>query len=277
MGGENFMPFFTRDGLQFNYYDHGEGIPFIFQHGLGGALQQPLQYFSPPTGFRLLSFDFRGHGETKPLGDPEKIGIASFADDLLAFMNYTKVPRAIVGGISMGAAVAMNFAVRFPGYLLGLVLVRPAILCSPLPENMIIFTYIGQLIRKYGAVQGAEIFRKTPEFIEIMKVAPDTAASLLGQFTNPRAEETVARLERIPHDPPIGNLHDLARINVPAFILANRQDPVHLFEYGEILAGAIPGAEFKKITSKSVSKQQHITELHTFISCFLTANFKGQI
>ncbi len=268
------MPFFEREGLKFHYYDQGSGIPFIFQHGLGGDLNQPLRYFSAPTGIRFLSFDFRGHGDTKPLGDPEKIAIKTFADDLLAFMDYLQIPRAIIGGISMGAAVSMNFAVRFPKKLLGLVLVRPAILCSPLPSNLVVLTQIAQLIRNYGPVQGGERFKKTSEFLEVMKTAPDTAASYLGQFASSRAEETVVRLERIPYDPPIHRLQDLQRIRVPAIILANHDDPVHLFDYGVIIASAIPGADFKEVTSKSINKEKHIKQLQTFISQFLNINFK---
>jgi hypothetical protein len=40
------------------------------------------------------------------LGPPEKINMAAFADDLLAFFDELGIGQAVVGGISMGAAVA---------------------------------------------------------------------------------------------------------------------------------------------------------------------------
>jgi pimeloyl-ACP methyl ester carboxylesterase len=96
------MPRFSWDDLSFHYRDVGQGIPFIFQHGLGGDANQPFGLFVAPAGIRLLCLDCRGHGGTQPLGDPEKITLASFADDLHQLMDQLRLKCAIVGGISLG-------------------------------------------------------------------------------------------------------------------------------------------------------------------------------
>jgi sugar phosphate isomerase/epimerase len=49
-----------------------------------------------------------------------------FADDLIAFMDHLQVKSAVLGGISTGAAVALNAVVRYPERCVALVLVRPA-------------------------------------------------------------------------------------------------------------------------------------------------------
>ena len=137
------MPFFRRDELTFHYVDTtaGEGVegttPFVFQHGLGGDVEQPSGVLRPPPGVRLLSFDCRGHGKTRPVGAPERFTITAFADDLAAFLDEVEIEDAIVGGISMGAAVALNFALRYPDRLRGLVLSRPAWLDSPTMANAV--------------------------------------------------------------------------------------------------------------------------------------------
>src|SRR6266513_1484379 len=136
------MPFFLHDGIQFQYRSEGAGVPFIFQHGLGADLTQPFSLIDLPPGFRLLAFDARAHGQTHPLGDPSKIGFQTFAGDLLALMDDLKLERAIVGGISMGAGIALNFALGFPERLLGLVLSRPAWLDAPNPWNVNMFSLI---------------------------------------------------------------------------------------------------------------------------------------
>jgi pimeloyl-ACP methyl ester carboxylesterase len=89
---------------------------FLFQHGIGGTLAQPLRFLLPSDGkescldeelptlaqpFRLAAFDFRAHGAT-PLGDPEKLRLDVFADDLVAFMDHLQLQTAVLGGISMG-------------------------------------------------------------------------------------------------------------------------------------------------------------------------------
>src|SRR6266481_2761802 len=96
--GGSEMPFFRHDGLDFHYREAGAGVPFVFQHGLGGDVNQPFGLFQPPSGFRLLAFDCRAHGQTVPLGDDRKISIAAFADDLAALLDHLSIPSAVVGG-----------------------------------------------------------------------------------------------------------------------------------------------------------------------------------
>ena len=267
------MPFFIHDGLNFHYLERGTGTPFIFQHGLGGDVSQPFGIFRPPPGFRLLAFDCRAHGETRPLGEAEKIGLGSFADDLLAFMEHLRLRSAVVGGISMGAAVALNFTLRFPERVLGLVLSRPAWLDGPMLRNSEIYSRIAHLIRQHGPERGLEFFRQSKDYTALRRRSPDSANSLVGQFQNPRAAETVIKLERIPADSPNRDRRKWKCIQVPTLVLASRQDPIHPFEYGEILAREIPGAEFKELTPKSVSKENHLADVQKFIGDFLARRF----
>jgi pimeloyl-ACP methyl ester carboxylesterase len=269
------MPSFSHDGLSFNYADTGSGTPFVFQHGLGGDVGQPFDLFRPPAGFRLLAFDARAHGQTRPLGDEDKIGLASFADDLLFFLDYLGIDKAVIGGISMGAAVALNFALRYPQRVLGLVLSRPAWLDRARPETVYWCSMIAGLIRQHGAGRGKELFLASPEHAEVLRESPDVAGSLARQFDSPRAEETVVKLERIPSDAPCRSLDELKSIRVPTLVLANRQDPVHPLEYGEILSRAIPGATFREIAAKSVSPEQHAADVQAGIEAFLTKHFGG--
>lgn len=264
------MPFFTHDGVKFHYRSKGTGdLPFFFQHGLGGDVEQPFGLFQPPPDVRLLAFDYRGHGSTAPLGNPDRIGLSHFAEDLLAFMDHLEIRRAFIGGISMGAAVALNFALRFPARVQGLVLSRPAWLDRPNPWNVSMFDLIAGLIRRHGPERGLQVFRQSQEYREVLRQYPETAQSLARQFDNPRVEETVLCLGRIPRDTPCQDRHEWAKIKVPTLVLANKLDPIHPFEYGQVLARAIPGAEFREIASKSVSVEQHARDVQAFIEDFL--------
>ena len=130
------MSAFARDGLEFYYRDEGDGLPFVFQHGLGGDVNQPFGLYRPPPGVRLIAFDVRGHGETRPLGEIDKLTISTLADDLVSFLDYLGVKKAIVGGISLGGAVVVNVGLRYRERVLGLVLVRPAWIDRPLATNV---------------------------------------------------------------------------------------------------------------------------------------------
>jgi pimeloyl-ACP methyl ester carboxylesterase len=268
------MPIFHHDGLKFHYRETGSGIPFVFQHGLGGDLNQPFGLFRPPPGFRLLAFDCRAHGQTVPLGEERKISIATFAEDLTALLDHLSIRSAIVGGISMGAALALDFTLRFRDRVMGLVLSRPAWLDGPMPADRNPFAKIAELIRQHGAIRGAELFKKTEIYQKCWRESPEAAVSLLGQFAQPRAEETVIRLERIPQHIPSCPPEGWISITVPTLVLANRQDPIHPYEFGETLARRIAGAEFRELTPKSVNMEAHAADVQRHIEVFLRSHFE---
>ena len=267
------MPYFDHDAIRFHFQETGAGLPFVFQHGLGADVTQPIGLVRPPDGCRILAFDCRAHGLTEPVGPETKIAIASFADDLAALLDELRIERAVVGGISMGAAVSLNFALRFPDRALGIIQSRPAWLAGPNHENSRKFDYVAELLREHGPLRGKQFFVNSEMFHELQVESPDVANSLAGQFDSPRAAERAVRLARIPRDAPFDNLTQLAAIRVPVLVLANRHDPVHPFEYGETLAGAIEGAEFHEITAKSLSIDRHAADVRSHVTTFLQRHY----
>lgn len=263
------MPYFEREGIHFHYVDEGEGIPFIFQHGLGGDVQQTADVYAAQAGIRFVSMDCRGHGETRPVGDEAAFTFDHFADDVVAFMDHLGLTSAVVGGISMGAGVSLNIALRYPERVKGLVLSRPAWLDQPMPDNLRVLTEVARYIRHYGAAKGLKHFLQTDVYQTILAEAPDVAKSVVGQFTHPRAEETVVKLERMPQDTPCADRAAWAGIHVPTLVLGNPVDPMHPYEMAETLAAGIPKAELRELTSKSVDKARHVQEARTFIGAFL--------
>ncbi len=265
-----------RDGLQFHYLDVGSGVPFIFQHGLGGDCHQTEEVYDPSrelAGVRFISMDCRGHGETRPLGNVDKISFDTFADDVIALMDYLGLQNAIIGGISMGAGMSLNLALRYPERVKGLILSRIAWLDQPNPDNLTTYSKIGRLIEQHGAKQGLTLFQQSSEYQRIQMEAPDTAASFVGQFTHPRAEETVIKLQRMPNDAPNHDRNAWENITMPTLILANHNDPTHPYAYSEITARLISNSQLKTITAKSVNKQAHLQEARDAIRQFIQQQF----
>ena len=173
----------------------------------------------------------------------------------------------------MGAAIALNFALRYPAKTLGLVLSRPAWLDGPNPFNQRMFGLVANLIKTAGANEGLRLFQELPEFKEMKRDFPATADSLSTQFEHPRAREFAATLSRIPNDSPLNDIEQLRSIHCPTLILANKRDPMHPYEYGVRLAEMIPGAQFREIASKSVDVNEHLREVQQFIEEFLAQTF----
>jgi pimeloyl-ACP methyl ester carboxylesterase len=263
------MPEFARDGITFHYFDTAEGTPLVFQHGLGGDLSQPLSLYRPGEGIRLIASDMRAHGRTRPLGDVEKLSTAVLAEDLVALLEHLQIGAAVVGGISLGSAVAGRVALEFPDRVLALVLSRPAWIEGPVPENVRIYALIARMIREFGPAQGLERFKTTAEYQTMAQSSPDCAQSLLGQFREPRAVECVARLERLAADTPVRSRDEYCAIRKPTLVLANHHDPIHPWAYAETLARLIPGATFRELTPKSVSIEAHAADVQRALDEFL--------
>jgi pimeloyl-ACP methyl ester carboxylesterase len=272
------MPSFTLGTATLNYIDAGRGLPFVFQHGIGGDISQPRKVLDPPHGVRLISFDARAHGSTIWSGDAAELSFETLGDDLIGLLNYLGVARAVVGGISMGAGVALNAAMRYPERVAGLVLARPAWLDRPMPRRTLrLFDLLAGLLRELafsiatdeGLDWAWQKLERDAAFAAIARRCTDTAWSLRNQLTAERAVDGVARLERFPRDRPVADLRQLAALRVPTLVLAHQQDPIHPFAYGLRLAQAIPGARVVEVTSRSVSRERHATEMRRGITAFV--------
>ena len=127
--------FFSHDGIRFRYQASESGLPVVFGHGLGGDLEASQELLGDPEGYRFIVWDCRGHGGTEPLGPVEKLTFSSMVDDLAGLLDHLEVQEAVIGGISMGAGVAAQYALRHSGRVRALVLVRPAWLDSAIARE----------------------------------------------------------------------------------------------------------------------------------------------
>jgi acylglycerol lipase len=104
----------------------------VLVHGLGehcDAYPRVLNRLLP-AGFTIYAFDLRGHGRS-----PGKRGhIASWDDyrqDLRAFVSFVQGrapgPRLFLLGHSLGGVIALDYAMRYPEGLRGVVVISPAL------------------------------------------------------------------------------------------------------------------------------------------------------
>jgi pimeloyl-ACP methyl ester carboxylesterase len=260
---------FRHRAIEFWYAEKGTGLAFVFQHGLGGDRRQPLELYAYRPDVHLVAMDSRGHGKTQPLGDQHMLRFDVLADDVVALLDHLGITRCVAGGISMGAGVALNLALRYPQRVVGLVLSRPAWLAQPSPPNLDCMVEVGQRIRDYGVAQGRQRFLASPLYLHLAQAAPYTAASLLAQFDEPRAAAARQRLLQLPADAPNRAPAEWREVAVPTLVVANHIDPVHPFEYAQTLAAAIPGAQLAEVPSKSVDQQAHVAAARALIDEFL--------
>jgi pimeloyl-ACP methyl ester carboxylesterase len=264
------MPFLKSNGIRFYYELSGTGSLLVaFQHGLGGEVSQPQGILGGSTRLRTLSFDCRGHGHTEPLGPPDQLKFSTFADDLRAVLDALGIEVLIVGGISMGAGVALNFALRNPLRVQALILSRPPWLDAPFPPNLEIFRSLSRWLNEGGPRSAKERLLADSEFRRIQTVSRDNAASILRQLERPSLEATSATLASLPADTPCATPEAWREVAVPTLVLVNALDALHPVEYGQRLAAGIPGARLVEIAPKEKDPALHAREAREAIEAFV--------
>lgn len=264
----------TRDDASLAIHDVGQGQPVVFQHGLGGDEAQVAQTFPDAAGLRRLTVECRGHGASS-LGSREPFSIGMFADDVLAAADERKLDRLVVGGISMGSAIALRLAHLHPDRVAGLILVRPAWTFTAAPENMAPIRLIADLLRSYPLDDARAEFSASQIAREMAADAPDNLASLLGYFDRPDARGFASVLAGVATDGPGVSQDAASAITVPTLVVGNRRDFIHPLEKAEALAAAIPGSTFVVVTPKADDKAKHFIETRTAITQFLSRHFPG--
>ncbi|WLS11614.1 alpha/beta hydrolase (plasmid) [Shinella sumterensis] len=255
-------------GASLAVYEEGEGMPFVFQHGLCGDQAQPGQVFPADVGFRRITVECRGHGVSE-VGPKAALSIATFAADIADYLARQGSGPAVVGGISMGAAIALRLAVRQPERVRALVIARPAWICDAKPANMAPNRIVGELLDHYPIQEARRRFEALPLVKELERDAPDNLASIRGFFNREPVDVTAALLRAISTDGPDVTEAEVSAITVPTLVIGHGRDLVHPIGHARAVAGMIPAARLVEITPKADDADAYRADFRAVLSSFL--------
>jgi pimeloyl-ACP methyl ester carboxylesterase len=115
------MPLANVNGININYSVEGQGEPLVMIMGFGGdqsAWKRQVSAFK--KHYQVITFDNRGTGKSdKPKG---LYSPTLMANDTIQLMNYLKIEKANILGISMGGLIAQEIAINYPERILKLIL-----------------------------------------------------------------------------------------------------------------------------------------------------------
>jgi pimeloyl-ACP methyl ester carboxylesterase len=226
----------------------GEGVPIVLCHGITATRRYVVHgsRMLERAGFRVITYDARGHGESDPAPEGEGYGYPWLVDDLERVVAaQVGSEKLILAGHSMGAHTAVAYALRHSERLAGLVVIGPVFRGGQIPDSA--YSYWDGLAAalERGGVDGFV------EFInrEQASMAPAFRDSVL-RFTRERMlahehlDGVLAALRETPRSRPFEELSELRAIEVPALVVASRDeaDPGHPYKSAVAYAEALPQA-----------------------------------
>jgi pimeloyl-ACP methyl ester carboxylesterase len=116
------MPYLkTNDGVQLYYEETGSGRPILFIHEFSGdyrAWELQVRYFS--RRYRCVTYNARGYPPSEVPDSVEKYSQRRAVDDAMNVLDFLKIDKAHVVGLSMGGFAALHFGIHYPNRALSI-------------------------------------------------------------------------------------------------------------------------------------------------------------
>jgi 3-oxoadipate enol-lactonase len=235
------------DGVRLAGEEVGEGPPIVLLHGLTATRRYVLHgsLTLARRGYRLVSYDARGHGESSPASGGEGYGYPELTRDLAAVLaDRCPGERPVLCGHSMGCHTAVAYALDHAEDVAALVLGGPVTLgIQATDESLAGWDRLADGLERGGVEGFMEAYEAD------LSVDPSWRETAL-RITRERMErhrhpEAVAQaLREVPRSLPFEGLAELETLDVPALVVASydEADPAHPYAMAEAWAERLPAA-----------------------------------
>jgi pimeloyl-ACP methyl ester carboxylesterase len=208
-----------RGGVRLNYGLSGAGAqPLICVHGVGSyreAWDGVVDRLS--DGFRILTFDLRGHGRSTRLRG--RYEIDDFVGDVLALADHAGFARFDLAGFSLGGLIAQRLALTHPQRLRRLVLLSTVAGRTPQERERVLARLAALKAGDRGSHYTASLSRWLTE--EFQARNPDLIAELRRRNAE-NDPDCYAAAYRVLAETDFGGLID--QIRVPTLIATGEHD-----------------------------------------------------
>lgn len=238
------------NGIDLNVRVLGEGVPFLWGHGLMGSMAMEdampvFQWQFLAEGERMVRYDARGHGRSQASEKLDDYHWPNLARDMIALADALNIERFIAGGQSMGSATALYATLAAPERVKALVLVNPPTAWETRPAQAANYQHMAALVEQKGlaglveAMQGQQ---PSPPWLWEWMAQTGAGGDLTQVFASldVRSLPLVLRGAAQTDLPPKDALRALA---MPTRIFAWTDDPGHPVSTAETLARLLPNAQ----------------------------------
>ncbi len=223
----------------------GAGPTIVLAHGFGGSARNfRAQARGLKARFRVVRFDARGHARSDAPEDAVAYRPEAFVDDVVRVLDAVGVTSAVIGGLSMGAGIALRFALAYPQRTRALILAAfPAGATSPGSIAARALAFANAIDEDGLEVAGARFVWGPDSGLD------PAAAALIRQGFLEHSPSALAHTLRgvIAAQPSVADLAGAARvIACPALIVVGDRDRLSL-QPSRLLAQTLPQARLVTI------------------------------
>ncbi len=241
------MPTARVRGVELHYEAHGSGTKcLVVAHGALGSVAYAEAWGVRAAelaahGFRVVSYDARGHGRSGYTEAPEHYRPAALAEDLTGLLDALGLEQVSIYGTSMGASTALMLALAHPERVARLVLRAPSPFEVDIRAARTRLYPLASMYRWFGVPLTAHVATLMSRAAD----RPRMKALLSGQ----RRRAVVPAIRGFLSEPIDSD--SLTKIEAPTLILTQPDDPVHPLRAGEILRARMPHAKLLVAPSRS--------------------------
>lgn len=235
-----------RDGVRIVGEEAGDGPAIVCLHGITATRWYVLTGSRrlERHGYRVVTFDARGHGESSAAPERSAYSYDDFNADLEAVLDDRGIERAVLVGNSLGAHTAASYALARPDRVAGLVLVTPR--------------YEGHVVGEASDVVDWDELADALETDGIQGFLGIWGPLIGGRWKKTVMMFTRQRLERhndlravadsvriLPRVRPFERMEDLETVQPPALVVGSHDgpDPGHPLRVAKLWAKLLPGSE----------------------------------
>jgi pimeloyl-ACP methyl ester carboxylesterase len=235
----------SYQGYRISYEEYGTGDrPIVLIHGLlmNRRMFARLGPALAARGNRAICVDLLGHGDSDQPDELRLYSMPLFGEQVVALLDHLGLERAVVGGTSLGANVALELAVRHPDRVEALFVEMP-VLDNALAAVAAIFSPIllGLRVGRPAIELTSRLASLVPRTNFLVDIGLDWARR--------RPGPSIAVLEGLllgETAPPREQRH---LIEQPALVVGHPRDPLHPFSDSGMLIEELPAARLVEANS----------------------------
>jgi pimeloyl-ACP methyl ester carboxylesterase len=235
----------SYQGHRIGFDEYGEGErPIVLVHGLlmNRRMFERLGPALAKRGNRVICVDLLGHGRSDQPDDLRLYSMPLFAEQVVALLDHLELERAVVGGTSLGANVALELAVRRGRRVEGLFIEMP-VLDNALAAVAAIFAPIllGLRVGRPAIELSSRVASLVPRTNFLLDIGLD--------WVRRRPGPSVAVLEGLLLGETAPAREQRQLIDQPALVVGHPRDPLHPFSDSGMLIDELRRARLVEANS----------------------------